>query len=420
MKIEICEQMAQSWLQHIQKCQIVQTNWAISPLKLDHYTSTQQYKDAKAFIDEIQKALATHNFGTFLDADEFHQDLRNELLEDYWNDSTETPEDADDSGCEQFLGSFGDLMHFAAKKKDDGSWIRDIAVLTKNKDPFKTFIKQCEIDVVGIKLDDGKVKDIYLMDTAFHAAGLNYSGKTRTEARVTKKLIKFIAVADIVFGVNVPIHIIFAAPVCKDTPYKRLDYITQNIIRPCAGNRPALGGKPTNITVDLYCNHLFANEIYAHLKQHLDALNNDNELFMRALNLTHAAENALKKGGSAGSKAAPAKAPGAAPASGAAKASGKRSLDEKLEIAAYYLTHDISLPELERIKLPTNADGTPAKSFSGSRVSAILKSLGIITSDPGGHKGLLLPPGSNIDDEIKKASGEFKNTLEEIKNRGLC
>ena len=32
MKIEICEQMIQSWLLHCVQCQIVQTNWSISPL----------------------------------------------------------------------------------------------------------------------------------------------------------------------------------------------------------------------------------------------------------------------------------------------------------------------------------------------------------------------------------------------------
>ena len=34
MKIEICEQMVQSWLQHYKQCEIVQTNWKISPLRL--------------------------------------------------------------------------------------------------------------------------------------------------------------------------------------------------------------------------------------------------------------------------------------------------------------------------------------------------------------------------------------------------
>jgi hypothetical protein len=31
MKIEIGESLMYSWLKHIQKCQIVQTNWKVSP-----------------------------------------------------------------------------------------------------------------------------------------------------------------------------------------------------------------------------------------------------------------------------------------------------------------------------------------------------------------------------------------------------
>ena len=31
MKIEMCEQMAQSWLLNCKNCQIAQTNWSISP-----------------------------------------------------------------------------------------------------------------------------------------------------------------------------------------------------------------------------------------------------------------------------------------------------------------------------------------------------------------------------------------------------
>ena len=38
MKIEICEQMVQSWLQNYKQCEIVQTNWKVSPLRLRSIT----------------------------------------------------------------------------------------------------------------------------------------------------------------------------------------------------------------------------------------------------------------------------------------------------------------------------------------------------------------------------------------------
>ena len=329
MKIEICEQVAQSWLRHIKKCQIAQTNWSISPLELEGYTTTLQYAQAKLFVEQVQQEISSHSFKAVLDKEEFIDDMRKDVANDFCEAVLENLEGTDDQEDEQFLQAFQNLMHFAKKKNADGSWIHDITVLSNNSDPFKTFLKQCEIDAVGIELDDGEVKCIYLMDTAFHSAGLNYSGKTKTEARVTKKLIKFIATADVVFGIHVPIRIIFAAPVCKPTPYARIDYIVENIIKPCAAKRPALGGLPTNIEIELCCNDKFSNDVYIPLKNHLAVLNNDNELFLRALNMAKAAEEALKppKTGTAGkktsgSKSSPSKA--AASSVAPAKASAAR------------------------------------------------------------------------------------------------
>ena len=55
MKIEICEQMVQSWLQHIKKCQVVQTNWMISPLRMPKNHPSLPY--VKWFMEDIAKKL---------------------------------------------------------------------------------------------------------------------------------------------------------------------------------------------------------------------------------------------------------------------------------------------------------------------------------------------------------------------------
>ena len=57
MKIEICEQMVQSWLLNCKLCEIVQTNWSISPLR-DFTVS--EIDEVKMLMEEIQDKLNQH------------------------------------------------------------------------------------------------------------------------------------------------------------------------------------------------------------------------------------------------------------------------------------------------------------------------------------------------------------------------
>ena len=86
--------------------------------------------------------------------------------------------------------------------------------------------------------------------------------------------------------------------------------------------------------------------------------------------------------------------------------------DEKIGVANYYLTHDEGLIHVEEnyMKL-IDRHGATAKS--------ILNQLGIDTARSSNHRGLLILGCGNIDDEISKATGTFKITLEEIKKRKL-
>ena len=91
--------------------------------------------------------------------------------------------------------------------------------------------------------------------------------------------------------------------------------------------------------------------------------------------------------------------------------SPKYTHDEKLEVAAYYLKHNAGLIEVEERHLKLVGK-------RGWEAKAILNSLGIDTSRNSKHKGLMTR--SKIDDEILKATGMFKTTLEELQKRGLC
>ncbi len=410
MKIEICEQMTQSWLSHIKCCQVVQTNWSISPLWLNYLKATSQFKDSESFISQVQVALSGHSFPGNFDSEAFLSTLAEDIVSDLYegmsydeHEEYEADNVIDETFCERFMS----LVNFAQKNKTDtGKWLNDIKILSKsnNKDPFYTFIKQCETDVVGIKVKDNIVEKVYFVDTAFHSDGLNYSGKSNTETRITKKLIKFIAVSDIVFGTKVPVHIIFAAPYCRKTRFDRIKYILDYIIRPCSDKRPSLAGAPNNVTIDLYCNNDFVQKIYNPLKSHLDELNNDNELFIRAMNLAKTCEflPVAKV-----SKRKKHKAGGTVRRSTATRHICTES--EIYEMAACYLKQGTILKAIETKIL--------GKSSNGSVARRHLNNLGIDTSRNSKHKGLLA--SLSIDDAIAKTSGVFKTTLEEIQKRKL-
>ena len=76
----------------------------------------------------------------------------------------------------------------------------------------KQMVGQCEIDIVGVRLEDGIVQKVYLIDSAFHENGLNYGDVV---ARVLKKILRAIFVADASFR-NIPAQIVFVSPKCGE------------------------------------------------------------------------------------------------------------------------------------------------------------------------------------------------------------
>src|SRR5574344_1466131 len=119
MKIEMGESLLYSWLRHVKECQIVQTNWKISP----------------------QWELK-------------NRDQINELLQE---------------SDKAFQKQFNSYIY-----KDSS---------------LEQFLKQAEVDVLGISLSDNS-PNIYAVDVAFHEAGLNYGSKPETVARVAKKCMR--------------------------------------------------------------------------------------------------------------------------------------------------------------------------------------------------------------------------------------
>ena len=247
MKIEICEQMVQSWLQNYKQCEIVQTNWKVSPLRLRSITDAD-IVELEAFMKEFNKQL--------------EETLKPETKAALQDEVTEGLEDGAPT----------------VKARSN----RNIKLNIFKKSTARQFVRQCEIDVVGCKLDDGITERIYLVDTAFHKTGLGYHDPVAT---VVKKIVRALVVSVLIFGESVPVTVAFVSPKCGASLQPEIEKVVD-------GLRKILAAHPryANIEIELYFNEKFTTDIYLPLIDEIDELNDDNDLFMRAMNLASLAE----------------------------------------------------------------------------------------------------------------------------------
>ena len=247
MKIEICEQMVQSWLQNYKQCEIVQTNWKVSPLRLRGITDAD-IVELEAFMKEF-----------------------NNQLEESLNPETKAAlQDEVSEGLE-------DNTPVSEKRAN-----RNIKLNIFKKSTARQFVRQCEIDVVGCKLDEGITERIYLVDTAFHKTGLGYHDPVAT---VVKKIVRALVVSVLIFGESVPVTVAFVSPKCGPTLQPEIEKVVDGLRKILAAH-----SRYANIEIELYFNEKFTTDIYLPLIDEIDELNDDNDLFMRAMNLASLAE----------------------------------------------------------------------------------------------------------------------------------
>ncbi len=143
-------------------------------------------------------------------------------------------------------------------------------IFKKSKDD--QFIRQAEIDVLGIKTDAGKPV-VYLFDTAFHKNGLGYHDAVDT---VIKKLLRAAIVGHLFFK-GFDIHVGFLSPKCSKG---KLNDIMANI--PVINN--ILKNNSIHAGIEVYAGNQFELVI-----QDLIALkgriNDNDDIFMRAVQL---------------------------------------------------------------------------------------------------------------------------------------
>ncbi|NGQ93569.1 hypothetical protein G3578_00045 [Brevibacillus sp. SYP-B805] len=81
----------------------------------------------------------------------------------------------------------------------------------KNNKSHTQLLQQGEIDVLGLKIKNAYVENIYAIDIAFHEAGLNYGNTKETIERVLKKMTRTAMILHGYFNMKLG-NIIFASP----------------------------------------------------------------------------------------------------------------------------------------------------------------------------------------------------------------
>lgn len=224
MEIEIGESLALSYLKHVKKCVIYQTNWKLSSWWLQELGKKSP---AEELYDQLKKS--------------------------------------------------------PSKEKTAATDFDVKDVLTSD---FSQFLKQAEIDVLGVDKDG----NVYAIDVAFHEGGLGYGKKVDARDCVMKKFVRSYMIMLGCFP-GKKCTVIFAS--------SKVDAAKQDLIMPALEELQADARfKDNGITFEYIANDKFKAEI---LDQTIEASRDDadtNELFLRSyklLNLPYTEAKSTKK-----------------------------------------------------------------------------------------------------------------------------
>lgn len=212
MEIEIGESLCLSYLKHVKKCVIYQTNWKLSSWWLQELGKKSP---AEELYDKLKKS--------------------------------------------------------PSKEKTAATDFDVKDVLTSD---FSQFLKQAEIDVLGVDKDG----NVYAIDVAFHEGGLGYGKKVEARDCVMKKFVRSYMIMLGCFP-GKKCTVIFASP--------KVDAAKQDLIMPALEELQADARFKDKemITLEYIANDKFKEEI---LDQTIEASRDDadtNELFLRSYKL---------------------------------------------------------------------------------------------------------------------------------------
>ena len=146
-------------------------------------------------------------------------------------------------------------------------------VVFKGTKDGSQFLRQAEIDVVGVDQDGG----VHAMEVAFHEAGLHYSGGT--DNRVLKKLLRTRLILDAYHSEEVPRHIYFVSPKVHRGDQQSLEEIFSRLreVYP-------------SVHWYLMINEKFSNELLGATLDKAETVADTSELFVRSAKLLKLAE----------------------------------------------------------------------------------------------------------------------------------
>lgn len=156
----------------------------------------------------------------------------------------------------------------------------DVAVFKKCD--FSQFVRQCEIDVLGMAVThDPAASQVIAVDSAFHEGGLNYGSADETVGRVLKKVIRAWFAIDAYLNVG-DATIVFATPKVA-APIQ--EAIERHLAMLDAAQRSRVDRAGPRMHFRLIANAAFAEEILQPVLDMAGEVADTSELFLRAQQL---------------------------------------------------------------------------------------------------------------------------------------
>jgi hypothetical protein len=148
------------------------------------------------------------------------------------------------------------------------------------KSSFQQFIRQAEIDVLGLRFSDAAPAAL-AVDSAFHEAGVNYGDLGETVGRILKKMIRTAFALEAYFDLH-EAEVVFATPKMHNAVRDALERCwpdLQSILADCG----TLSGE--RLRLRIVTNDDFVEQIIQPVLDRMDQVADTSELFLRAQQL---------------------------------------------------------------------------------------------------------------------------------------
>ncbi len=170
---------------------------------------------------------------------------------------------------------------------------QDIGVQIFKNGDFSQFIRQAEIDVLGVRWNhDSGASGVIAVDSAFHEYGLQYGNADETVGRVLKKLIRAAFTLEAYLDVA-EASAIFATPKMAEPIREGVERHLAILERRLAEQAGLAIGR---VHFRIIANADFSNEILAPVLEQANAVADASELFMRSQQLTRLCDSSPGNG----------------------------------------------------------------------------------------------------------------------------